>query len=430
MSTYMNLIEKNERMKELIEKLNKYRDAYYNQTESLVSDYEYDCLFDELQRLEEKTGTILSNSPTQTVGYEVKSELRKVKHNHPMLSLNTTKAVSDLVKFQNDKDMVLMCKMDGLTISLRYLNGELVSAETRGNGEIGEDVLHNVKTFKNVPLKINTKREVIIDGEAIITYKDFNKINESLPEGEKYKNPRNLAAGSVKQLDSSIVAQRNLKFIAWKFVKGSTENDFYNRLTEMQKLGFEVVLKTFVPEEMKDVQVTLKSNLPPYHVMNAAFAYVYHGEWCWADDGSKVCVKVLAWKVNDDVYDPEADLEEKYQNALDMDELDFYMDLLDKGFTVERVRKYMGGDAADHMQVFCLNHGLLDKHSTAELFEQICKKLQKNTGENRHGIYNEGDEIICQKKEQADAIADLFEDMGVDVMHTSQEEDGWHVYFD
>ena len=127
------------------------------------------------------------------------------------------------------------------------MNGELVSAETRGNGEIGEDVLHNVKTFKNVPLKINTKREVIIDGEAIITYKDFNKINESLPEGEKYKNPRNLAAGSVKQLDSSIVAQRNLKFIAWKFVKGSTENDFYNRLTEMQKLGFEVVLKTFVP---------------------------------------------------------------------------------------------------------------------------------------------------------------------------------------
>ncbi|MFR3808962.1 MAG: hypothetical protein ACLTX3_08435 [Lachnospiraceae bacterium] len=141
-------------------------------------------------------------------------------------------------------------------------------------------------------------------------------------------------------------------------------------------------------------------------------------------------MKVLAWKVNDDVYDPEADLEEKYQNALDMDELDFYMDLLDKGFTVERVRKYMGGDATDHMQVFCLNHGLLDKHSTAELFDQICKKLQKNTGENRHGIHNEGDEIICQKKEQADAIADLFEDMGVDVMHTSQEEDGWHVYFD
>ena len=144
----MNLIEKNERMKELIEKLNKYRDAYYNQTESLVSDYEYDCLFDELQRLEEKTGTILSNSPTQTVGYEVKSELRKVEHNHPMLSLNTTKAVSDLVKFQNDKDMVLMCKMDGLTISLRYLNGELVSAETRGNGEIGEDVYTMLKHLK------------------------------------------------------------------------------------------------------------------------------------------------------------------------------------------------------------------------------------------------------------------------------------------
>lgn len=209
--------------------------------------------------------------------------------------------------------------------------------------------------------------------------------------------------------------------IAWR-----TNEDVYD--PELPTDGW--ITATQFPEVMKDVQVTLKSNLPPYHTMSAAFAYVYGGEWCWADDGSKVCVKVLVWKVNDDVYDPEADLEEKYQSALDMDELDFYMDLLDKGFTVERVRKYMGGDAADHMQVFCLNHGLLDKHSTAELFDHICKKLQKNTGENRHGIYNEGDEIICQKKEQADAIADLFEDMGVDVMHTSQEEDGWHVYFD
>ena len=109
--------------------------------------------------------------------------------------------------------------MDGLTISLRYLNGELVSAETRGNGEIGEDVLHNVKTFKNVPLKINTKREVIIDGEAIITYKDFNKINESFPEGEKYKNPRNLCSGSVRQLNNEITAKRNVKFFAFSLVK-------------------------------------------------------------------------------------------------------------------------------------------------------------------------------------------------------------------
>lgn len=209
--------------------------------------------------------------------------------------------------------------------------------------------------------------------------------------------------------------------IAWR-----TNEDVYT--PELLTDGW--ITATQLPEEMKYVQVALKSNLPPYHVMSAAFAYVYHGEWCWADDGSKVCVKVLAWKVNDDVYNPEVDLEEKYQNALDMDELDFYMDLLDKGFTVERVRKYMGGDAADHMQVFCLNHGLLDKHSTAELFDHICKKLQKNVEENRHGIYTSDDEIICKKKKQADAIADLFEDMGVDVMHTSQEEDGWHVYFD
>lgn len=256
----MNLIDKIERVKELINKLNQYRDAYYNQSKSLISDYEYDNLFDELQQLENETGVVLSNSPTQTVGFEVKSKLKKVQHNHPMLSLDKTKSVNDLVKFQNGKDMVLMCKMDGLTISLRYLNGELVSAETRGNGEIGEDVLHNVKTFKNVPLKINTKEEIIIDGEAIITYDDFNKINEYLPEDEKYKNPRNLASGSVRQLDSSIAAQRNLKFIAWKFVKGSTTNDFYNQLMEMQKLGFTVVLKTFVPV-YSDPMIGLESDI-------------------------------------------------------------------------------------------------------------------------------------------------------------------------
>lgn len=234
--------DKMQTMHSLVFRLNVYRDAYYNKQKSLVSDKEYDDLYDELVKLEEETGTILSNSPTQTVGYEVKSELSKVVHNHPMLSLDKTKDVADLVSFLGDHWGVLMCKMDGLTISLRYLGGELVSAETRGNGEVGEDVLHTVKAFKNVPLRIPYQDELIVDGEAIITYNIFHRINNGLPENERFKNPRNLASGSVRQLDSKIAANRGLRFIAWKLVKGYEDyNSFEDRLGLMRMLGFEVV---------------------------------------------------------------------------------------------------------------------------------------------------------------------------------------------
>lgn len=228
------------RMKELVKTLNQYRDSYYNKQKSEVSDYEYDKLFDELKQLEEATGIVLSNSPTQTVGYEVKSELKKVTHNHPMLSLDKTKSVDELAKFLGDNIGILMLKLDGLTVSLRYMNGQLVSAETRGNGEIGEDILHNAKVFSNIPLQIDYQDELIVDGEAIITWDAFEKINASLPEGEKYKNPRNLASGSVRQLDSKIAAERNIKFIAWKMVKGSDSNSFNKRLNILGDLGFEV----------------------------------------------------------------------------------------------------------------------------------------------------------------------------------------------
>lgn len=248
MSINLNQINLIDEMKKLIKELNKYGDAYYNLSTSLISDYEYDEKFDKLKQLEDETGVILSGSPTQKVGYEVKSNLNKVTHNHSMLSLDKTKSYEELVRFQNGKILIMMCKMDGLTISLKYVNGELFSAETRGNGEIGEDVLHNVKTFTNVPLKIKTDKEIaVIDGEAIITYDDFNKINEALSEEEKYKNPRNLASGSVRQLDSSIATKRNLQFIAWKFVEGSTKNNFFERLVELQELGFTTVPKTLVP---------------------------------------------------------------------------------------------------------------------------------------------------------------------------------------
>ena len=235
-----------ERIKELVELLNHYRDEYYNNHNSEISDFEYDQLFDELSTLERETGFIMTTSPTQTVGYEVKSELVKVKHNHPMLSLDKTKNIYDVLKFIGDEPFVAMAKMDGLTCSIRYLNGRIVSAETRGNGEIGESVLHNIITVKNLPLQIDYKDELIVDGEIIVADEDFNKINDSLSDDEKYKNSRNLASGSIRQLDSKIAAQRNMRFIAWKCitpinVQNAYNNNFAWRLNYLKTLGFEVV---------------------------------------------------------------------------------------------------------------------------------------------------------------------------------------------
>ncbi|MGN0245741.1 MAG: NAD-dependent DNA ligase LigA [Lachnospiraceae bacterium] len=241
-----------DRVKELVEQLNYHRDLYYNKSRPEISDFEYDQLFDELRNLEQETGLIMATSPTQTVGYEVKSNLSKVTHNHPMLSLDKTKSVDDVIKFLDGKDGVIMAKMDGLTCSVRYLNGKLVSAETRGNGEVGEDILHCAKTIKNLPLEINCLDEVIIDGEVIITYDDFEKINATLPEDERYKHPRNLASGSIRQLDSSIAAQRNMKFIAWKMVNGYKNNSFYSRLVRMANWGFEIVPIVRVPSILQN----------------------------------------------------------------------------------------------------------------------------------------------------------------------------------
>lgn len=247
-------MNKIDRIKELVKILNHYRNEYYNKQRSEVSDFEYDQLFDELTSLEQDTGFIMVTSPTQTVGYEVKSELAKVKHNHPMLSLDKTKDVNDVIKFLDSRDGVVMAKADGLTCSLRYLDGELVSAESRGDGEIGEDVLHCAKTIKNIPLHINCKDEVIIDGEVIISYDDFEKINAVLPKDEQYKHPRNLASGSIRQLDSNIAAQRNIKFIAWKLIKGCSENSFMKRWMYMVDLGFDVIPMLPIVKEINDTK--------------------------------------------------------------------------------------------------------------------------------------------------------------------------------
>ena len=228
-------MDKIERLKELTEQLNHYRDSYYNNSESLISDKQYDDLFDELQSLEEETGIAISNSPTKTVGYKVKSKLEKVKHSHPMLSLDKTKSQDDLVKFSNGKDCILSLKLDGLTVLNTYEDGVLCQAETRGNGEEGEIITHNAKVFDNLPLNIPYDNKFEIEGEAIITQSDFEKINVN---GE-YKNCRNLASGSVRQLDSNITKKRHVRFIAWKIPFGVTTYSCGFEIAA--KWGFEVV---------------------------------------------------------------------------------------------------------------------------------------------------------------------------------------------
>lgn len=238
-------MKKIEKIKELVKELNKHRDAYYNDSKPTISDPEYDRLFDKLQNLEEETGIIMSNSPTQTVGYEVKSKLEKVKHEYPMLSLDKTKSVNELNKFVGDKDAIVMLKLDGLTVAVTYENGIMIKAETRGNGSEGELITANAKTFVNLPTTIPYKDKLVVFGEAIITYDDFKRINNKLSENEKYKNPRNLVSGSVRQLDNKICAERNVKFIAWRLVEGSDNNDFYQRLLELKNYGFDVVPTVF-----------------------------------------------------------------------------------------------------------------------------------------------------------------------------------------
>ena len=228
-------MDKTKRLKELTEQLNHYRDSYYNNSESLISDKQYDDLFDELQLLEQETGIIMSNSPTKTVGYEVKSKLEKVKHSHPMLSLDKTKSTDDLIKFSDGRDCIISLKLDGLTVLNTYDNGVLRQSETRGNGEEGEIITHNAKVFDNLPLNIPFDRKFEIEGEAIITQYDFEKINTN---GE-YKNCRNLASGSVRQLDNNITKNRHVRFIAWKIPFGVTT---YSKGFEIAaQYGFEVV---------------------------------------------------------------------------------------------------------------------------------------------------------------------------------------------
>ena len=236
---------KKARMQELVELLNKAGRAYYQNAEEIMSNYEYDRLYDELMKLEEELGLTLSNSPTANVGYEVLSELPKERHERPMLSLDKTKDVEELKRFVGDQKALMSWKMDGLTIVLTYREGRLFKAVTRGNGEVGEVVTNNARVFKNIPLQIAYQGQLILRGEAVIGYKDFDKINEEIEDVDaRYKNPRNLCSGSVRQLNNEITAKRNVKFYAFSLVEAEGV-DFYNsRARQMNWLieqGFEVV---------------------------------------------------------------------------------------------------------------------------------------------------------------------------------------------
>ena len=257
---------KQDRMKELVAVLNEASKAYYQKDTEIMSNLEYDRLYDELVSLEKETGIVLANSPTVHVGYEVLSELEKQEHPAPMLSLDKTKEVSALISWLGNHEGVLSWKLDGLTVVLTYEGGELKNAVTRGNGEIGEVITNNAKTFVNVPKQIPYLGRLVLRGEAVIRYSDFNKMNEEIPEAEgKYKNPRNLCSGSVRQLNNEITAKRHVHFYAFALVADELneqqmketgyDNTMTGRFSWLAKQGFDVVEHFVVTKDTLEDQV-------------------------------------------------------------------------------------------------------------------------------------------------------------------------------
>lgn len=271
---------KKERMQELIKILNGASKAYYAEDREIMSNFEYDRLYEELEGLEKETGIVLSGSPTVSVGYESVEELPKERHESPMLSLGKTKSREELKDWLQGKEAILSWKLDGLTVVLTYRNGELFKAVTRGNGEIGEVITGNARTFKNIPLNIAFKGELVLRGEAVITYSDFEKINEEIPEAEaKYKNPRNLCSGSVRQLNNEITAKRNVRFYAFTLVSAE-DVDFHNSREEqfrfLEKQGFEVVERKMVtPDTILSAISEFENKIPAYDVPSDGLVLTY-----------------------------------------------------------------------------------------------------------------------------------------------------------
>lgn len=315
-------MDKIARIKELIDILNEASKAYYAEDVEIMSNFEYDKLYDELVALEEETGTVFANSPTQNVGYEVVSELPKEKHPSPMLSLNKTKDVDELVSWLGDKVGLLSWKMDGLTVVLTYEGGKLVKAVTRGNGEIGEVITPNAKTFVNLPSSINYKGMLTIRGEAIITYSDFEKINSEIEDVDaKYKNPRNLCSGSVRQLSSEITAKRHVRFYAFSMVDPednelveSFNNSFEKRFEYLKNLGFEVVeykpvKAETLPAAVQEFSSKIPSNEFPTDGLVLSYDDIAYGRslgttakfprnaiaFKWADEEAETVLREIEW---------------------------------------------------------------------------------------------------------------------------------------
>ena len=272
--------QKKLRMQELVELLNRASRAYYQEANEIMSNFEYDKLYDELIELEKELGYTMASSPTVNVGYEVLSELPKERHEKPMLSLDKTKEISRLKEFVGKQTALLSWKMDGLTIVLTYQNGELVKAVTRGNGEVGEVVTNNAKMFKNLPLRIPYQGELILRGEAIITYSDFEKINAEIEDVEaKYKNPRNLCSGSVRQLNNEITAKRNVRFYAFSLVKADGvdfDNSRIRQMTWLGEQGFEIVEGDKVTDEtLEDTVLSYSRRIPNNDFPSDGLVIVY-----------------------------------------------------------------------------------------------------------------------------------------------------------
>lgn len=308
------------RMKELIETLNKASELYYQKNISMMTDYEYDHLYDELVELEKETHMILSNSPTINVEPEISSFLEQVEHPAPMLSLAKTKQVTELIDFIGDKKGLLSWKLDGLTIVLTYENGKLISGVTRGTGTIGEVVTENVKQFKNVPLTIPYLGRLVVRGEAIIKYSDFKKMNDELGDGSsQYKNPRNLCSGSVRQLDSSITASRNVNCIIFALIE--SDEQISNLKSEcfdwLKSLGFEVVEHFKVTKEnMEEKVLEFKDRVKTYDIPSDGLVLTYddieYGNslgmtakfprhsiaFKWQDETAKTKLREVDWMVS------------------------------------------------------------------------------------------------------------------------------------
>ena len=313
--------DKTKRIRELIGTLRAAGRAYYQENREIMSNFEYDKLYDELVSLEKETGIVFANSPTQNVGYEVVSALPNERHEKPLLSLNKTKSVEELADWLGGQTGLLSWKMDGLTIVLTYQNGTLVKAVTRGNGEIGEVITANAKAFVNVPLNISYRGELILRGEAIIRYSDFEKINEQIEDVDaKYKNPRNLCSGSVRQLNSEITAQRQVHFYAFSLVKADGI-DFKNSRKEqfewLKTQGFEVVeyhevTKETLPETVKMYSEAIAENDTPSDGLVLLYDDIAYGQslgrtakfprdsiaFKWADEIQETKLLYIEWSAS------------------------------------------------------------------------------------------------------------------------------------